>query len=276
MADIRRYGETWLITPTPEMGKSDIANFYVRTSNFHWCKLQETQQNEDGSYTYVKKRKTIAVEEEDYRIWNANVVCKMIAAGYLIHDFIDWANMKAVVMMDGTESEVGRSQGGTGKGIFGTQFEHICTVYWINGKRENLKEDKHIFSGVDERTHIIWFEDLRVNFDFEHLFPSITKATWVEKKGVDGFKLEPKKILLDTNHALNGNDNSHHRRQYLISFSDYYNKYRTVRDDFGHQFYEEWDWDQWNLFYNWIATCVQTYLRFGLRHAIPQEGPQEA
>jgi hypothetical protein len=83
--------------------------------------------------------------------------------------------------------------------------------------------------------------------------------------------VDPPKFIVITNHALNGEGNSFDRRQYAISFSDYYNSHRTVGDQFGHQLFHEWDYNQWNLFYNWMAECIQLYLRHGLTYVIPGE-----
>lgn len=270
---VRRQKDNWQLKSTEEGEKCDIANFYARTSMFHWRKLFQLVTDKEGNESW-QLRPEEEMEKptlDEFKIFQSNFVAKMCAAGYLLHDYTDWGNMKAVICMDGLESEVGKSQGGTGKGVFCSQFEKLCPVHWVNGKRKNLEEDKHLYAGVDERTQVIYFEDVRVNFDFEQLFPGITRGTWVEKKGVDGHKEAPKKHLIDTNHGLSGEGNSFWRRQFLISFSDYYNKQRRVSDDFGYQLFEEWDQEQWNLFYNWMATCCQVFLQHRLNYTVPQE-----
>lgn len=267
---VERKNNDWKIKKAADFHKCDIASFNMKTSSFHWKKVQEMLEDEDGNFYFTDRTPPEKIEKEDLMMMRANLMAKVLATGYLAHDFLDYANMKAVIAMDFAESEVGRSQGGTGKGVWCSQFEQLMPVHWINGKRRALDEDKYLYAGVDERTRVIWFEDVRVNFDFEQLFPTITKATSVEKKGVDATKEEPKKVLIDTNHALNGDGNSFRRRQYFISFSDYYNRNRTVRDDFGHQFYHEWDFEQYNQFFNWIANCCQIYLRYKLSYEIPQ------
>lgn len=266
---IKRDGECWKTQQAPNFHDCDIADFYFKTSFFHWRKMQELTTDQDGNQVWTDREKPEQIQKHDVDLLKANLIAKMCSTGYLLHDFTDYGNMKAIIAMDGLESEVGRSQGGTGKGIYCSTFENMVPVHWVDGKRKNLDDDKHIFGGVDERTQVIYFEDIRVNFDFERLFPTITKGTWVEKKGIDGHREDPKKVLIDTNHALNGNGNSHARRKFHISFSDYYNEHRSVRQDFGHNFYTEWDYKQWNAFYNFMANCMQTYLKFGLTYSIP-------
>ena len=271
LMSIERKEDDWVMKATKEGNECDMANFYARTSMFHWRKLYVLASDGEGGHYWKERDEPDQPSADDLKIWRANLAAKMCAAGYLLHDYTDWGMMKAIICMDGLESEVGKSQGGSGKGVYCSQFEQLVPVHWINGKRKNLEEDKHLYAGVDERTQVIYFEDVRVNFDFEQLFPGITRGTWVEKKGVDGFKEAPKKHLLDTNHGLSGEGNSFARRQFLLSFSDYYNKHRRVSDDFGYQLFEEWDEKQWNLFYNWMATCSQAFLKHRLNYAIPQD-----
>jgi len=264
MCQVEKEGEEWKLKISEAMRKSDIANFYSRTSMFHWQKKQELQKDEKGIKKWVNKAVEDPISKDELKIWKTNLVSKMLAAGYVLHDYLDYGNLKAIVCLDGLESEVGKSQGGTGKSVFAKQFEYLVPVEVIDGKKKNIEDDSFIYESVDERTHVILFDDVRVNFKFEFLFSHITTGIKVNRKGEHRFKVKPKKIIITTNHALNGSDDSHERRQYNIAFSNYYNLYRSIGDEFGHQFFHEWGKDQWNLFYNWMANCIQTYLKHGL------------
>ncbi|MBK6642485.1 MAG: hypothetical protein IPG39_15285 [Bacteroidetes bacterium] len=72
------------------------------------------------------------------------------------------------------------------------------------------------------------------------------------------------KIFLTTNHALSGSGYSHSDRQAFMVFSDYYGPHLRPVDDFGVLFFDEWEFDQWNLFYNLMATCLKLYFKFGI------------
>lgn len=264
----------WKVYPNPELiEQCDIAQFYVNTSNFHWRKEQKLIKDKKGVMQWVDKKKDekeeVSLEELD--VQNANLIAKMIAAGYMTNDFIDYSELRAVIAMDGEDSEVNKSKGGTGKGIFCTQFEHLKNVFLIDGKNRKLFDNDFLYDGVDERTNIIYFEDVRPNFDFKAIYPLITRGPEVNGKGVKKFRTTPKRVIIDTNHAINGDDTSTIRRQFFINFSDYYNEHRRVGDDFGHQFFHDWDYHQWNLFYNWLAVCQQMYLKFGLKHKVNEE-----
>ncbi|WP_170110323.1 CHC2 zinc finger domain-containing protein [Flavilitoribacter nigricans] len=270
MVEVTHEDKKWKLKIADEGKACDMLQFYNNTSMFHWKKLQKLAED-DGKKYYDLKSNTEEITPQDIQLHRSHLVTKMIAAGYVMHDYRDYANMKAIVCMDGIESEVGRSQGGTGKSLWSLQFEQLVPTEVVDGKKKNIEDDNHLYELVDERTHLIIFDDVRVNFPFEWLFSQITRGVEVNPKGERRTKLPPKKFIINTNHAINGEGNSFRRRQYPIAFSDYYNQYRTVGDDFGYQLFHEWDNRQWNLFYNFIATCIQVYLQFGLDHRIPEE-----
>jgi hypothetical protein len=47
----------------------------------------------------------------------------------------------------------------------------------------------------------------------------------------------------------------------MIAFSDYYNETFKPVDEFGVNFFDEWDERQWNLFYNFAADCLRVYFQ---------------
>lgn len=270
MVQVEQEKDNWKIQFSDAAKQCDMANFYHRTSMFHWKKAQELVQ-EKGRSAYTNKEQPDPFTDQDVKIHRAHFVTKMIAAGYVMHDYLDYGNMKAVVCMDGIESEVGKSQGGSGKSIWAKQFEHLVPTEIIDGKKKNIEDDNHIYELVDERTQVVLFDDVRVNFPFEWLFSQITTGLVINPKGEKRSKITPRKFIITTNHALNGEGNSFKRRQYTIAFSDYYNEHRTVGDEFGYQLFHEWDNKQWNLFYNWMATCIQIYLKYKLDYKVPED-----
>lgn len=264
LAKITRNGDEWELEASDDFLKADIANFYFSTSFFHWNKTEEITTDDKGRARVTPRKNPEKMTSEEAQSTVKGLLSKMLAAGYMIHDYLDFGNTKAVVCMDGVETEVGKSHGGTGKSIWAKQFEHLVPMEVIDGKKKNIEEDNHLYEEVDERTKIVLFDDVRVNFNFEFLFSHITTGVTVNPKGEKRYKIAPPKFVITTNHSLNGDDNSHDRRQYNISFSDYFNRARTVGDHYGHQFFHEWDFDQWNYFYNWLATCLQHYLKYRL------------
>jgi hypothetical protein len=270
MMDVMRKDQEWRVKDAPEFKQCEMAQFYLKSSWFSWKNNQELHTDKEGRKSYVVRDKPIPETKVERQLTMANLVSKMIAAGYVLHDYRNWGLMKAIVCMDGLESEIGKSMGGTGKSIWGKQFKHMVPMEVLDGKKAKIEDDNHLYESVDERTSAILFDDVRVNFNFEFLFSHITTGIKVNPKGEKRFDVLPPKFIITTNHALNGDGSSYDRRQYVLSFSDYFNRDRTVGDEFGGQFFHEWNHEQWNLFYNWQATCIQTYLRFGMTYEIPK------
>lgn len=276
-------GEAWAVKEriwregdTPRHASDcDFYKFLLATSNFWWRKEYMHEKGADGTNRWVPRP---AEERERYTAdevaqMRTHLVCKMLAIGYTLQGYRNKSQMKAIVAMDGVESEVGKSQGGTGKSIVATQFENVFHTFIVDGKKPDLDSDRFIFEGVDERTGAIVFDDVRVNFNFEWLFSKITTGVEVNGKGIKQFRVDPLPIWVVTNHALNGDGNSFTRRQYQIAFSDYFNAERTPYDEFGHNLFTDWDYEQWNLYFNFLANCVQVFLRYNdlNRYTIPKD-----
>lgn len=228
----------------------DFFNFIRNTSNFYHDKKESDQYEAQETVKHM--------------------ITKICATGYLLHQYRDSNILKAVVCMDGKQSEVGSSNGRTGKSLLGTALEKVIPVTYIPGKKKDLTEDRFIWEEVDERTQLIFLDDVRVNLDFEFFFPVISGKMQVEVKGVRKNTLpaeQTPKLLITTNHALNGDGASFRDRQILLAFSDYYSDKRRPVDDFKHLFFDEWDYNQWNLFYNFMACCLQVYFQYGIIEA---------
>lgn len=249
----------------------DILNFMIRTSCFYWKKEQRLEKDEStGREYYVDRKNPEPVSKEDMKNMHVHVISKMLAAGYVLHEYMDLANMKAIICIDEKESEIGQAEGGTGKSIWSTMFEYMIPTHVIDGKQSNLTNDQFIYDGVDEKVHCIVFDDCRVNLDFEFFFSQITRGLTVNSKGEKKFKTGPKKMIFNTNNMINGSGASFERRQYTLVFSDWYNLHRNPKDDFGHLLFVEWDYEQWNYFYNFLACCIQAYLNYGLSVEVPK------
>ena len=242
------------VIPSEDGSKCHFASYVWNTGDFYWGK--HIYENQKDERTEQEKQETAL-----------QFVAKMSAMGYLLHGFFDASTPKAIIGMDGKLSEVGKSNGGSGKSIFGDAIGQIITQASIGAKNKKLTEDPFIFEEVNEKTANVFLDDVRVNLDFEFLFPYITGKFLVNGKGDKKFTIPAAltpKIYISTNHAVNGEGSSFRRRQFMIPFSDYYNDKHSPRDDFGVNFFTEWDYYQRNLFFNFGAECVQVYLQHGL------------
>jgi hypothetical protein len=240
-----------------DLGKQcHFLQFLINTSNFTWRKseIQKTQPD-------------FIIPEDELQENTEHLIAKLCAIGYMLMECKDRSNSKAVVAMDGRQSEVGSSNGRSGKSIIGELFKHIMSTVYINGKKSDLSTDNFLWDEVTEKTKAVFMDDVRPGFDFESQFANITGDWAVNYKGgrrcTFPFATSPK-IYITTNHALNGEGSSFRDRQWLIAFSDYYNDQRKPIHDFGVMFFDEWDFEQWNLTWNLLSTCVQLYLKYGV------------
>jgi len=245
--------------------KCHFLQFLINASNFTWRK----QKLIDEQLAQTGKTDLVITEDESYCNIE-HLISKLCATGYMLMEGKDRSVARAVVAMDGKSSEVGASNGRSGKSILGENFKQLVPSVYINGKNPEITRDQFLWTGLVEGIRVYFLDDVRPNFDFEFLFANITGDWEVNYKGggraTFPFEISPK-IYLTTNHALNGDGSSFIDRQWLIAFSDFYNPNHKPIDDFGLMFFSEWQGDQWNLHWNLMAQCVQIYLQYGVVQA---------
>ena len=240
-------------TISSEGKQCHFLQFLENASNFTWRKAENGQ-----------------IDEGELKENAQHLLSKLCAIGYMAMDVKDAGVTRAVVAMDGKQSEVGESNGRSGKSLVGELMRRITSVAYIGGKRDKLLDDQFIWDAITEKTRLVFLDDVKQNFDFEMLFPNITGDWMVNHKGGERITLpfeRSPKIYIPTNHAIVGSGSSFTDRQWIILFSDYYNDTHKPTDDFGLQFFTEWDYEQWNLTWNLVANCIQLYLTFGVVQA---------
>ena len=186
------------------------------------------------------------------------------AIGYLLHNFKDSANAKAVIFLDEKLAE--GAYGRSGKGLVAQAIGKLRKTVRLDGRNFNFAKN-FSFQSVSLDTAVIEFNDASKKFNFDKLFAIITDDITVEKKNKDEliipFKQSPK-IIISTNYTIAGSDDSTLDRQFVVEFSDHYNKSHRPIDEFGRRFFDEWNNDEWNSFYNYLIGCIQLYLKRGL------------
>ena len=272
MLRVERQEGKWRIRETEAALRCEMFEYVKCTSLFAWKKHYELLRDPvDKALRYVPREEPEALTPQELDSWHMHMATKLIAWGYKLRTWRDRANMRAVICMDGLESQVGKSQGGSGKSLFATATEYCQgssthtenkSVFVVDGKTADIKNDRFMYHGVDERTREIVFDDVRVNFPFEDLFSQITSAIRVKPFQGAPITIPAPVFTITTNHALNGEGNSFKRRQYLLGFSNFFNEYRTPAQHFGHLLFSDWDQAQWNAYYNLMAVSVQVYMQY--------------
>jgi hypothetical protein len=262
---LREFIGQYEVEMSKEARESHFAQFLYNTGEFFWYKFQDVN---------TRKRCSDMRTDEERLETNLHFVSKMTAIGYLLHKYRDKSCEKAVIAMDGKLSEVGESNGRTGKSILGFAIGNVIPQVYIGGKSHDLEKDLFIFEEVNEKIDNIFLDDVCANVNFEFFFPVITGKLTVNPKGQKKFTLSERdtpKLYITTNHAINGSSASYKDRQALIAFSDYYNENYKPIDEVGINLFDEWDEKQWNLFYNFMAYCLHLYFKaakmgWGMNH----------
>jgi hypothetical protein len=257
----RHYVGQFNIEFTQSGNSCHFLQFLNNTSEFAWRKMLDPKTR--------KKLQDKRDLDEKFET-NMHLVSKLTALGYLLHDYHNKSVAKMVIAMDGKLSEVGQSNGRSGKSLGGVFIGKIIPQIYIAGKQKNLTEDPFLMEGVTEKTKNVFIDDVRTNIDIEFFYPHLTGQFTVRGLGQAKFNLpedEKPKIFLATNHGINDKGGSFRDRIFMIAFSDFYNEKHKPINDFGINFFDDWDEHQYNLAYNMAALCLELFFKHGLVEA---------
>jgi hypothetical protein len=265
--------ELEFLRDTKEKGFLFFSNCFVEiSSNRINVKRYEELEGFIWDKQVINKRLNLVKNESEFEIFVKNI-CKndeqrilslRSAIGYLLHNYKDSTNAKAVIFLDEKLSD--GAYGRSGKGLVAQAIGKLRKTIRLDGRNFNFSKS-FSFQSVTLDTAIIEFNDVTKKFNFDKLFSIITDDITVEKKNqneiIIPFHQSPK-IIISTNYTIEGSDDSTMDRQFVIEFSDHYNKIHRPIDEFGHRFYDEWSNEEWNCFLNYMIGCLQLYLCKGL------------
>ena len=187
--------------------------------------------------------------------------------GFLMHGHKNQSFCPAVILNDEVISD--NPEGGTGKGLFMNALSKMKKIVTIDGKSFNF-EKSFAYQLVSADTQILVFDDVKKMFDFERLFSVVTEGLTLEKKNKDAIKIpfdKSPKIAITTNYAIKGAGNSFARRKWELELHQYYSKSFTPMDEFGKLMFGDWDEDEWCSFDNYMISCLQFYMAYGLKES---------
>jgi len=185
--------------------------------------------------------------------------------GYLMHSYQNDSKPKAIIFNDEMISD-DTPNGGSGKGLIHKAIGQIKNIVTEDGKKFDPR-GQFAYQKVNKDTQIFLMDDVPKNFSFESLFSIVTEGMTVEKKGQDAYQIpfkESPKISITTNYTINGEGASHYRRVFEVEIANHFNDTFTPEDEFKHQFFSDWDEDEWQEFDNFMIRCVQYFLKNGL------------
>lgn len=260
MVGVRQTDAGYDVKISSDGEECQFLRFLVLTSWFDW-------ERHLGADRQPRPGMAKAVTEPDAYL---HLLSKMTAIGYLLHHYHNPGVTKAVIAMDNSISEVGLSQGRSGKSLIGKAIEQMQQTAFFSGKTIDIADDRFVWDTVEPGTRTLFIDDVMPNFDFELLFPLITDSITVNRKGRDRFTLsghDKPKFYITTNHVVGRENGSTRDRQFKLAFSDYFDAAYKPEMEFGGQFFSDsWDERQWGLFYNLMAECLQLYFEAQAGH----------
>ncbi|MCZ7603091.1 MAG: bifunctional DNA primase/polymerase [Melioribacteraceae bacterium] len=244
-----------------EVGISRIDFHNYKNINKHIWKKQIIDRN------FTESSKRSVFEDFLFNVCRSEVKryeALKSAIGYLLHTYKDPSITKSIIFIDEKLSD--GAFGRSGKGLVIKSISKVRNVVVEDGRNFNPSKN-FAFQRVKADTNIIGFEDIREKFPFERLFSIITDGITIERKNKDEIHIgysESPKVVISTNFSISGVDDSTMDRQFIIEFSDYYNKTHRPVHDFGKPFFGSWTDDEWSNFDNFMIGCLQLYLKKGL------------
>ena len=214
---------------------------------------------------------------EDYisNISNANskrINAFRAAIGYCLHRHYSPVSTKAILLYDEQQTDANSAHGGTGKGLFADSIAKLRERETIDGKKFD-GNDKFALQRISESTEIVFFDDVRSDFDFERFNSILTNGWEIEAKNQQTFRIplenSPKMVIASNSIIQTKDGNTAERRQFILEFSDFYSKLKNVTqkpivDTHGCVFFEEWDMNEWLSFDNYMIKSSLAYLKDGL------------
>jgi hypothetical protein len=190
--------------------------------------------------------------------------------GYLLHSYKTSANNRAIILNDETISDV--PNGGSGKGILINAIGHMKRLSTIDGKTFDFNKS-FAYQTVSTDCQVLFYDDVKKNFEFERLFSQITEGFTIEYKNQGAVKLPVKdspKLVISTNYTIKTNGGSFERRVFEVELSSFFNSNYTPLDHFGCMLFDSWDEDEWSRFDKYMINCLQYYLENGLVKSEPK------
>lgn len=195
------------------------------------------------------------------------------AIGYLLHSYHHSSGGQMVILYDEMITDLNNPQGGTGKGLIANSVSCIRHTVKIDGKK--FKGDNRFdFQEIDFATRVLWLDDVSKHLDIDRFNSITTDGFNVEKKFKDSLKIpaaQSPKILISSNIILDCTGTTRKRRQFIVELAPFYSSRigtgieEPIIQTHGSRFFsDEWDEEEWNLFYWYMIDCLTLYFKEGL------------
>lgn len=188
------------------------------------------------------------------------------AYGYLIYTWKSKVTSRAIALIDEKFDVLnpGAANGGTGKSLAIAAIKVMRNTLEIDGKRFNAA-NSFSMSALEPHHKIIFFNDLKKDFEFSSIYTMVTDDITTEKKFVNQdvlpFSAVPKLVITTNYLPADNNEDSSKRRQIVIEVAPYFGPNYTPYDEYGEEFFTDWGVETYGKFDSFMVDCVIYYLK---------------
>lgn len=189
----------------------------------------------------------------------------MSTIGYLLHTYKRSDFAKAVAIYD-ANLDLPDPCGGTGKTLLVKSLGFIRKLVQEDGKNNNLSS-RFDFSMAKIDTHLFLMDDVSSKYPFDKLFALITGDFIMEKKRKDRYSIafeQSPKVVITSNYCIIKPGGSYARRVIEFVIDNIFNPDYSPANAYGHEFFKDWNEEQWHGFDNTMILAVQFYLKNGV------------
>lgn len=183
--------------------------------------------------------------------------------GYALHKCHNPDNARAILVFDEkVRHDKSEANGGTGKSLIGKAILKMRKGTELNGKQLDFKKDNFHYDRVKVDDMSIFFDDVRNKFPFEELFNQIQNQPELNQKNKSKIIMETiPKFIISTNGLIDLNSWSFQRRSVTVFCGEHYGRTLSPAKEFNHNLFNDWNHEQWNLFFNFMLSCLQYHLK---------------
>jgi hypothetical protein len=235
------------------------------------------------SRIYCKKEEGGQLTETEQNETDLCFIAKICAIGYLLYRYKENSQAYFTYAMETEQTAEGEHKGGTGKSILFNSIEYCRTQLYVDGQKPDMQNNEFLFSGVEKGvTENIIFDDISDKIDLHRFLNVITGKMEVNAKYQNTIVIpfeESPKVCGTSNHGLKKFDDSLRRRTWFVAFGPYYHtaneltgtKEFTPYIEFGKNLITDYTAEEMNKFYNFMACCLHTYLKFRYKIQPPMQ-----
>jgi hypothetical protein len=246
----------------------DLKLFMPTESMKHILKIFDVKNRVIGNFEKFFRYAIVGHDREELTEKEAKDVLAFYSViGYLLSNFKDLALNKAIIFSDAGADDVNRN-GRRGKTLI-IQALRMFTPSIIKGGTEFDPNYRHNHAGTESIHKLYFIDDVPRNFNYHALYTNISGGISAERKGTKAVEIpysHSPKFMITTNWVVprNNDEASTIARFAEYQLSNFFNANRTPQQYFGEVFFQDWDEKEWQLFHEFILTCIMMFLNDGL------------